>query len=341
MFVEAYHPPRTEYVQHPVCRFLVQSLCCSKGRAKSDFFVDLVLSVDGLLILVKSVYGVLKNCQRLDESYRTLQWRLHFQGNVFTLADPEVHHFRFTTLHDGQTGWFEGSTVSFRFTVFETHVSDICASQVGTYPRIEVAPHQTGESPITSTGDHFNPLKDDLISEEPKTRSLESRKTKKNIGEESSYETHRWTTREDCVVTNLTESGFTLEESCQENHQFVFIKKTKSVAAKQRNKLSRVEQVSPKKRIDQPKPQGAILLQDAKVGSDDVIEGYFGKGVPQFQTSCRKRPVEQSRNCKYTVSGGIGIPYPLPKRRRVVSLTVMTPPSPVVPVVDKVPWGPC
>jgi hypothetical protein len=321
MHFEEHSAQRWENFQLPVCRFLVQSVSCTKGRSKRDFYVDLVLAVDGLLTLIKSVYGILKKSQRMDETYRSLHWRLHFQGEVFTLADPEVHHFRFTNVCKGQTGWFEGSKVSFRFTVLDTHSSEICSNRVGSYPRIEVAPHHIiGES--TSVVDQF------WISDEEKMKSLEScddsQDSMNDTGPTVLCKAHRCTA-EDLVTTDLTHPHVSFKDSCKVILQYAAINGTKPVTAIPWEKHSSEEQFLNMMRLDPLKARGTLAQEERKAFAHGLLEGHSYEGYRR-----RMRPVEEGNNYQmHTEIGPLGL---MPKRRRLVSFTTMTPP-PVVTIV--------
>jgi hypothetical protein len=328
MYLE-YYEPRIELERHPVCRFLIQSLCSSKGRAKNDFYIDLVSSVDGLLTLVKSVYGIVKKFQKLEESYRTLHWRLHFQGDVFTLADPETHHFNMLryALQDGQSGWFEGSNASFRFTVLHTHLSEICPSRIGNYPKIEVVKRFRTLPANTSIPSTFTDLiKDDWLTDEQKTQGQDFNKRFREFSSGANVwnqnatgdffrdrpKPPKWTEQEEEVIACLIQSDFKFQESWQNILRHAFVNRSEVGAAQQWYKLRKRSKETALESLDSS--TACMLIIRSKALCSDILENHLKTGVPELGEHPQKRKAEEVSESQDSGSTGF---TSLRKRSRV------------------------
>jgi hypothetical protein len=272
------------------------------------------LSVDGLLTLIKSAYGVLNKHNKTYDTYRSLSWRLHFHGDVHTLADPGIHHFHLLQhqLRNGQTGWFEGSNASFRFSVVEVHAGEISPNKLSHYPKIAVARTPRSFSPV---------LKDDWLSSELKVRATEFRHEFKeymggaNIwGRDASgdYFRHqpnppKWTPKEEGILSVLVLSGYKFQESWLGILQYAFVKRSEVGTAQQWYKV-RKKQVSDSSDREHSKED---MIVQAKHSCLDLLQGYLKAGVPQLPDHPLKR-----KNEVLAESFGSNILLG-PKRRRV------------------------
>ena len=294
--------------RHSVSRFLVQGLRSNNGRAKNDFYVDLVMSVDGLLTLVKSVYGILKRHRKLDESYRNLGWRLHFHGGVYTLADPEIHSFHLLqyALREGQSGWFEGSNATFRFSVVAIHPGEIGEGQIANFPKIEVAPVSSRtESPTLIMKKYTALMKDDWLSDERKAEALRYSKQFRDFMsganvwcQDASGDFFRdrpkppkWTEKEERVLFCLIQSGFKFQESWQKILQHAFVTRSEVGTAQQWYKIRKRESkvgVSSKEWADDPSRQNHMIVE-AKSICTEILEEHLRCGVPELGEHPLKR----------------------------------------------------
>lgn len=329
---------RIEIVRHPVCRFLIQGLCSKKGRAKNDFHIDLVLSVDGLLTLVKSVYGILKKNQELDESYRTLHWRLHFHGDVFTLADPEIHHF--LLLHfpicNGESGRFEGSNASFRFTVMDVHAVEICPSQIENYPRIEmIKTFKEAPSPTMVCAAFTGLMKDDWLCHERKAQARDfCIKFREFMGganvwsQDASGEYYRdrpkppkWSSKEEQVLRYLILSGYKFQESWQNIMQYAFVNRSEAGTAQQWYKVRSREGNASRPALEaRDRASEGECIKKAKSLCSEILASHLKAGIPKLGQHPQKRT-----SGDVAVDGGgseeslvdVRSSVSLPKRRKV------------------------
>lgn len=337
-FEQHYQPqhyqPRADLERHPVCRFLVQSLCSSKGRAKNDFYIDLVWSVDGILTLVKSVFGILKKHQKLEESYRTLHWRLHFQGDVFTLADPETHHFQLLryALQDGQIGWFEGSNASFRFTVLHSHLEEICPSRIGKYPKIDVVGMLRTRPALATTFQTFTAsMKDDWLSDGLKIQAQEfQKKFRKFMGGANVWNQNatgdffrdrpkppKWIEKEEEVIACLIQSSIKFQEAWQNILRYAFVNRSEVGVAQQWYKLRKRSNGRPLESPLDPSCTESMLIVQAKALCSEILQDHLRTGVPELGEHPRKRKVEEVSE-SHDSSGSTGCrASDLHKRRRV------------------------
>jgi hypothetical protein len=341
-----YYEPRTDLERHPVCRFQIQSLCSSKGRAKDDFYIDLVWSVDGLLTLVKSVYGILKKFQKLDESYRTLHWRLHFQGDVFTLADPETHHFHLLryALQDGQSGWFEGSNSSFRFTVLHTHLAEICPSRIGNYPKIEVVERlrtQPANNSIT-TRTFTDLMKDDWLSEEQKVQAQDFNKRFRefmsgaNVWNQNATgdvfrdrpKPPKWSEKEEEVILCLIQSGFKFQESWQNILRHAFVNRSEVGVAQQWYKLRRRGKERSSESLNSL--TACMLIVRSKALCIEILGNHLKTGVPELGEHPQKRKIEEVSESHD--SGSTEFAYS--QKRRRISFSPSTMEETIAEIVD-------
>lgn len=334
MYSECY-PPRTEPLRHPVCRFLVQGLCSNVGRAKNDFFIDLVLSVDGLLTLVKSVYGILKRHRKLEESYRNLHWRIHFQGDVLTLADPEIHSFCLLkyAVGNGQSGWFEGSNASFRFSVFDIHTGEICPSRIGLYPKIEVATSHHLQTSTSTLIQYTALMKDDWLSQERKSDAQDYNKRFRNFmsganvwSQNASGDFFRdrpkppkWTLKEERVLLCLIQSGCKFQESWQNILQHAFVNRSEVGTAQQWYKIRKRQSHSVSKESTEHSNECDRLIVEAKVLCTEILEKHLMSGVPELGDHPQKRKAEVISESQESSSFGSS-----PSKRRRVSFSPST-----------------
>lgn len=255
-------PPRYEVHRHPIIRFTVHGLCSSSGRARSDFQVELVTTVDGLVTLVKSVYGVLNKHHKLNESYRNLHWRLHFQGDVFTLAEPEIHHFHLLPqpIRDGQMGWFEGSNASFRFSVDTVYAGDICPSKLIEFPKISLLPSPPSSPKSTLSSDlRVEPkLKEGWLSEDMKSKSKDFRQRFKIFMSGANVWTKdvngdyfrdrpkppKWEANETAILSLLISSGCKFQESWLKILQYCFVTRSEVGTSQQWYKVRKRQKVA-------------------------------------------------------------------------------------------------
>lgn len=291
----------------------------------TDFFVDVVLSVDGLLTLIKSVYGILRKYQGLEESYRNPHWRLHFQGNVLTLMDPEIHSFAFLqyALQNGQAGWFEGSNSSFRFKVFNTHIDEICPSLIGKYPRVEVAikTREQRESCLTPE------LCDDWISPKMKANACylrssyaydeangenfcESHESDSQICDSNSFS--KWTSSEKHILSLLLQTGNSFEDCWTSILQYTFIAKSKKDTAEQWQQLRSLLPGEVSENEEDIVLKGHIVIQ-VKSLCREIILG-FDKELMIVAERVVKRPRPVLGD---VVRFDLGTTMPHSKRRRV------------------------
>ncbi len=302
------HAPSSEPSGHPVCRFLVQSLCSSRGRAKNDFYVDLVLSVDGLLTLVKSVYGILKRHRKLEESYRNLHWRLHFHGDVFTLADPEIHNFCLLKygLRNGQSGWFEGSTSSFRFSIFDMHAGEISHSLVSSYPKIELAATPRAGKCLLMVTSYTSLMKDDWLSDERKEYARHFKKRFRGFmsganvwSQNATGEIFRdrpkppkWTEREEQVLICLIHAGSKFQESWQNVLQHAFVNRSEVGTAQQWYKIRKRLKNNTTSRESTGESNEREMIIEAKAICTMILEDHLKAGVPELGEHPHKRKVD-------------------------------------------------
>jgi hypothetical protein len=294
-----------EVVKHPICRFLVQGLSSNKGRAKNDFHVDVVLTVDGLLTLVKSVFGVLNKHHRISETYRSLRWRLHFHGDVFTLADPDIHSFRLLQypLRNGQTGWFEGSNASFRFSVLSVQSGEICSSKLACYPKILVAPSPTQNRSFTPE------MREDWLSEELKVRAKDHHRRFREYmsganvwNQDASGDYFRdrpkppkWTPQEEDILALLIHSGYKFQESWLSILQYCFVNRSEVGTAQQWYKV-RKRQFSDSSHSDQSPKEDMIM--EAKSLCLDHLELQLKARVPELG----EHPLKRKNNTTFVQS---------------------------------------
>jgi len=329
MYIERYET-RNALVKYPVCRFVVQSLNTLRGRAKSDFHIDLVLSVDGLLTLVKSVYGILKKHQQFAESYRTFNWRLHFHGDVFTLADPDIHHFHLLRypIYNGQSGWFEGSNVSFRFSVTDVHAAEIFPSQIGSYPRIKVvAQHQT--LPPSAQGMFTDLMEDDWLSDESKIQAREfSNSFREYLGganvwrQDTFGEFYRdrphpakWSKSEEDVLILLIQSGYKFQESWLNVLHYAFLNRSEVGTARQWYKIRRRENMAGSLESNDKEKRDGNCVVKAKALCSKILESHLRAGVPELGEDPRKRKLV-TESSESTASSNTALGCML-KRRKV------------------------
>jgi hypothetical protein len=279
-----------EVIKHPICRFFVQGIC---GGAKSDFHVDLVLSVDGLLTLIKSVYGLLNKHQKTPDTYRSFNWRLHFHGAVFTIEDPDIHHFHLLQhpIRNGQTGWFEGSNINFRFSVVSVYAGEICPSKLSYYPKIYVLKTQ---SSFTSE------MKEDWLSDELKGNAKDFHRRFREYmsganvwNQDASGDYFRdrpkppkWTSQEDEILSLLVHSGYKFQESWQCFLQYSFLNRSEVGTAQQWYKVRKRQLSDISSDSDQSK--GDMIIQ-AKQLCMDLMEQHLKVGVPELGDHPLKR----------------------------------------------------
>ena len=306
---DEYHPTKEEpLVRHSVGRFLVQGLRSHNGRAKNDFYMDLVMSVDGLLTLVKSVYGILKRHRKLDESYRNLGWRLHFHGGVYTLADPEIHSFHLLqyAIREGQSGWFEGSNATFRFSVVAIHRGEIGEEQIANFPKIEVvAPISScSEAPASIMKKYTALMKDDWLSDDRKADALHYSTQFRDFmsganvwSQDASGDYFRdrpkppkWTDKEERVLFCLIQSGFKFQESWQKILQHAFVTRSEVGTAQQWYKIRKRDSKScvSSKELTDPSRQNRMIVE-AKSICTEILEEHLRCGVPELGEHPLKR----------------------------------------------------
>lgn len=309
MYDEYSHTQHECLERHSVSRFLVQGLRSNDGRAKNDFYVDLVMSVDGLLTLVKSVYGILKRHRKLEESYRNLGWRLHFHGGVYTLADPEIHSFHLLkySIRMGQTGWFEGSNATFRFSVVTILPGEIGEGQIANFPKIEIAPISSSrtESPPPLIMKKYTALmKDDWLSDDRKADALRYSKQFRDFmsganiwSQDASGDYFRdrpkppkWTGNEERVLFCLIQSGFKFQESWQKILQHAFVTRSEVGTAQQWYKIRKREGKGgiSSKEVTDPSRQNQMIME-AKSICTEILEERLRCGVPALGEHPLKR----------------------------------------------------
>jgi hypothetical protein len=308
MYEECSHQTNHEsLVRHSVSRFLVQGLRSNNGRAKNDFYIDLVMSVDGLLTLVKSVYGILKRHRKLDESYRNLGWRLHFHGGVYTLADPEIHSFHLLkyAIRKGQSGWFEGSNATFRFSVVAIHPGEIGEGQIANFPKIEVAPVcPRTPSPTLIMKKFTSLMKDDWLSDDRKADALRYSKRFRDFmsganvwSQDASGDYFRdrpkppkWTEKEERALLCLIQSGFKFQESWQKILQHAFVTRSEVGTAQQWYKIRKRECkfTNCSNELTDPTRQNYMIVE-AKSICTEILEEHLSCGVPELGEHPLKR----------------------------------------------------
>jgi len=281
-----------------VCRFLVQGLCSSRGRTKSDFHVDLVLSVDGLLSLIKAIYGILNKHHKILDHYRSLHWRVHFHGDVYTLSDPEIHHFHLLKhpLANGQSGWFEGSNASFRFTVVQAVSNEICPSKLCDYPRISLLPSQ----PVAFTEE----MKDDWLSDRLKIQAHDYRiQFREFMGGANVWQkdecgeyyrdrprSPKWSIAEEKIMALLIHAGCKFQESWLNVLRHAFVKRSEAGTAQQWYKI-RKKQKNGTDSSDSENSGGDGALAQVKTMSLNFLEKQLKEGVPELGEHPLKRTV--------------------------------------------------
>jgi hypothetical protein len=319
MFKDYHHHPhlqRHNAFKHPICRFLIQGLSSSNGRSKSDFHVDLVLSVDGLLTLVKSVYGVLNTQFRSHETHRGFHWRLHFQGEVYRFSDPDIHHFDLLRqpLRSGQTGWFEGSTASFRFSIVNTHMGEICSTRLVQYPKISVVVPPRELTPE---------MKADWLSDEMKLRAKDFNfRCKKynmngaNIWNQDAAGDYfrdtpkptKWTKFEEDILSLVVRSGHKFQESWNNILQYCLLSRSEVETSQQWYKQRKRLSLDVSDSDDDSK--GGFILEAKRLGSI-LQQAHLKAGVPEH----REHPLRKRNHVLGEASKSNS--FPPAKRRRV------------------------
>lgn len=304
--VEMYYHSNHGYetVKHPVCRFFVQGLSSSKGRAKSDVYVDLVLNVDGLLSLIRAVYDLMNQYFKTEESYRATNWRLHFHGDVFTIADPDIHHFHLLQypIRNGQTGWFEGCNINFRFSILSVFAGETCSSKLDSYPRVYI-----GKSRGTLSAD----IKEDWLSDEMKNNAKDFHRRYRdymagaNVWNQDASGAYfrdrpkppKWTPTEEKILSLLVQSGHKFQESWQNILQFCFLNRSEVGTSQQWYKVRKRELSDLSSESDQSRED---LVVHAKQLCRDLMEKHFKLGVPELgeHPLKRKNPI-LSETCDY------------------------------------------
>jgi hypothetical protein len=282
--MSSHHPlAREENGNHQVCRFIVQGLVSRRGRARSDFHVDLLTSVDGLLTLVMAVYGVLNKNSTEKESYRCVKWRLNFDGVSFGLCDADIHQFQLlqSPLRDGQTGWFKGASVSFRFSVERACTKEISSGMISSYPKIQVI--RRGIS-FSSSMDH------DWLSADKRARALQFRQDFREYVDGANIwkkewsgdyfrdhpKAHTWTSEEDDILYRLIKSGNTFQDCWKSILQYGFVNRSE-VGTSQEWYNIRKNRTSPQIDQDPSKPE---LIVKAKRRCAELMEKHLQAGIP-------------------------------------------------------------
>ena len=332
MYCDYYQPP-TEVIWHPVCRFSIQNLCSRKGRAKNDFQVDLVLTVDGLLTLVKSAYRILRRHQKLEENFRNLHWRIHFQGEVFTLADSEVHHFNLLRypLHDGQSGWFEGSNASFRFTVTQAMVDEICPSKIVNYPKMDVVEAVRPRTTAVAVAKSFTPsMKEDWLSADSKAQAQDfNHKFREYMSGANVWSQNatgeffrdrpkppKWSTKEEDVLLSLIRAGCKFQESWQSILRHAFINRSEVGVAQQWYKIRK--RASNDASLDlSDRSSDSKLIVEAKTLCSEILEDHLRAGVPELGDHPLKRKLSGEITSESQESISLGNTSSMLKKRRV------------------------
>ena len=292
--MSSHHPlARENNGNHQVCRFIVQGLASRRGRARSDFHVDLLTSVDGLLTLVMAVYGVLNKNSIEKESYRCVKWRLNFGGVSFGLCDANIHQFKLLRdpLRDGQTGWFKGASVSFRFSVESACTKEIPSSMLSTYPKIKVIRQGTSFS---------SSMSQNWLSADKRARALQFRQDfreyldgadvwNKDCSGGSSRDrpkAPKWTSEEDDILYPLTKSGNTFQECWKSILQYGFVNRSEDGTSKEWYKI-RNNRISPQ--MDQYSFKPEFIIK-AKRRCAELLEKHLQAGIPVL----RKHPLSES-----------------------------------------------
>jgi hypothetical protein len=261
---------REDNGNHQVCRFIVQGLASRRGRARSDFHVDLLTSVDGLLTLVMAVYGVLNKNSIEKESYRCVKWRLNFGGVSFGLCDAEIHQFKLlqNSLRDGQTGWFKGASVSFRFSVESACTKEISSGMLSSYPKIQVIRRGTS---LSSSMNH------NWLSADKRARALQFRQDfREYLDGANASKALKWTSEEDDILYPLIKSGNKFQECWKSILQYGFVDRSEVGTSQEWYKI-RMNRTSPQMDQDPSKPE---LIVKAKRRCAELLEKHLQAGIP-------------------------------------------------------------
>jgi hypothetical protein len=299
--MSSHHPlAREDNGNHQVCRFIVQGLASRRGRARSDFHVDLLTSVDGLLTLVMAVYGVLNKNGVEKESYRCVKWRLNFGGVSFGLCDAEIHHFDLlrNSLQDGQTGWFKGASVSFRFSVASACREEISSTMLSSYPKIQVIRRGTS---FSSSMNH------DWLSADKRARALQFRQDFREHLDGANVvlpKAPKWTSAEDDILYRLIKSGNTFQECWKSILQYGFVNRSEVGTSQEWYKI-RKNRIAPQMDQDPSKPE---FIVKAKMRCAELLEKHLQSGIPILE----KHPSsETDADVPADIEDGI-----LPERKR-------------------------
>jgi hypothetical protein len=230
-----------------------------------------------------AVYGVLNKNSIEKESYRCVKWRINFGGVSFGICDTEIHHFKLlqNPLRDGQTGWFRGASVSFRFSVESACTKEISSGMLSSYPKIQVIRRGTSLSSFMSN---------DWLLADKRARALQFRQDFReyldganvwNKDRSGGYfrdrpKASKWTSEEDDILYPLIKSGNTFQECWKSILQYGFVNRSEVGTSQEWYKI-RKNRTSLQIDHDPSKPE---LIVKAKRRCAELLEKHLQAGIP-------------------------------------------------------------